>query len=390
MNIDLSNFIQKPCVIAGDDCLLITPNDIMTEWTKDNLNYRSVIVRASDWKPISCGFPKFFNNTEKPALYPNPEEFHDWEINEKLDGSLICISKYKGQLIVRTRGVVDAFIHDSGPELKQLIEDNNLISNNLWVDSEEYTLLFEHLSVINPIIIKHKQPKLVLIGAIINKNYYILPSQLLDIIAVEIGVGRPINYSFKNLSEIVNNCKELKGMEGYVLSYNGSQNRIKLKGDNYLMLHRAKSQISSFDKIVDLFFALGKPEPYQAFYDAVEKHLDHELAEIASENLLEVTVLYQEVTETLKEISDFVLTLDGLSRKDAALKIKDKFESRGLCSFAFNLLNKKEILDKDKIKLLLQFKENNDEADADEYNYKREVEAEYYKPYLNERTDSSD
>ncbi len=356
---DLSQFNQKPCVIAGDDCLLITPKEMGVDWTVDNLCYRSVIVRVSDGLRISCGWNKFFNFSEKPSLYPNPENFNDWKIEEKLDGSLIIISKYKDQIIVRTRGVVDAFQHDSGPELQKILNANNKIIDNKWIQSGVYSLLFEHCSIINPIIVKYQEPKLVLLGVIPHFNQKPMISANVDFIANEIDVERPKKYTFNNIKEIIDNCKELKGMEGYVLQYNSSQNRVKLKGAHYLFLHRAKSSISSFDKVVDLFFEMGKPESYEKFADAVEKGLDHELRMMADENIKDVSRCYAEACRTLQEISDFVLTLDGLPRKDAAMQILARYQEEGLSSFAFNYLNKKPIQDKDVIKLILLLHDKN-------------------------------
>ncbi len=73
---------------------------------------------------------------------------------EKLDGSLLIVSKYNGQYILRTRGTVDASIMANGHELE--IFKNTILSkladnNDTW----DYSVLFEWLSPINKIVLNY-------------------------------------------------------------------------------------------------------------------------------------------------------------------------------------------------------------------------------------------
>jgi hypothetical protein len=63
-------FTFKDCVIAGDDCWLITPNHIGVKWTDENARFRSCIVRKSDNFVVSQGFGKFTNFSEQPDFQP--------------------------------------------------------------------------------------------------------------------------------------------------------------------------------------------------------------------------------------------------------------------------------------------------------------------------------
>lgn len=353
--LDPEYFNLKPCVIAGDECLLIGPKDITVKWTKETLNYRSVIVRKSDGEVLSASWPKFYNYLEQSHLYPNPLDYKDWYINEKIDGSTILVSKCKDQLIVRTRGVVDAFQHDSGPELKELLSENPKIIDNKWVNSEEITLIFEHCSVFNQIVIKHEKPKLVLIGAIWHKDYQIIPNYQLTSIADEIGVEMPKQFQFNSLEEIVENCKVLKGIEGYVMAFNNFANRIKLKGSEYLFLHKAKSEISNFEKVIDLFL-ISNSVTFEQFYSFVESHLDHELAEMAKVDIKEITEINTKVVKLIGEISEVVSHLRSLPRKEAALTIIKLYGADQLTSYAFNLLNGKELESKHRKDLILKLR----------------------------------
>ncbi len=369
--LDPESFNLKPCEIAGEPCVLITPNDIAVKWTKETMCFRSVIVRVSDGKVVSTGWPKFYNYLEQSHLYPDPLDYTDWEIYDKLDGSLIIISSHNWQPIVRTRGVIDAFEHDSGPELKRLIEENPKIIDNYWVKSGEFSLLYEHLSLVNPIVIKHAKPELVLIGAISNRDNHILDGGSLGVIAALIGVRRPDKFKFNSLEDIIKNCEVLKGREGYVLGFAGSQHRIKLKGAHYLFLHRAKSQISSFDKILDLFLS-SNTNDFPSFYSYVETHLDHELAEIAKSDMEEICSLNLLAHRELDKMREKIVELSQKTRKDAAVEIQKLYDEseRGL---AFTMLSGKNIDTKQTKQLILRLKAKHDEITQDKLSHNQQL-----------------
>src|SRR5271166_2497535 len=90
--LDYENFNIKDVLLFGENFLLITPKEIGTSWTVDNLIFRSCLLRKEDYFPISLSWPKFFNFGEKSDLYPDFEKFDDWIIDEKEDGSTILIS----------------------------------------------------------------------------------------------------------------------------------------------------------------------------------------------------------------------------------------------------------------------------------------------------------
>ena len=129
---DPTQFIYRPVTIAGDECVLIIPNHIGVKWTKQNLMFRSSIWKINseaDWTPVSLSFKKFFNWDEQPDLDYTPFSLAangGCQILEKCDGSTLIVSKYKGELIIRTRGTADASFMENGHELET---DRNGIGN---------------------------------------------------------------------------------------------------------------------------------------------------------------------------------------------------------------------------------------------------------------------
>jgi hypothetical protein len=53
---DREDFNFKDCVIARDECWLITPKDMSVKWTDEIARFRSCIVRKSDNFVVSQGF----------------------------------------------------------------------------------------------------------------------------------------------------------------------------------------------------------------------------------------------------------------------------------------------------------------------------------------------
>ena len=116
---DPEQFKFKDCVVGGDDCWLIGPNDIKAKWDETNLWFRSIIVRKSDYHVVNCSFSKFFNFAEKPDLSPFPVD-RPFEAIEKHDGSTLIVGSHNGELIHRTRGTVNAEQLGNGHEISFL------------------------------------------------------------------------------------------------------------------------------------------------------------------------------------------------------------------------------------------------------------------------------
>ena len=119
-NSNPEDFNFKDCVICGDECVLVTPKNPSVKWTQKTKYLRSVIYRKSDHYPVSLGFPKFVNWSENQENFPLPASLEGCEINTKIDGSLLIVSSYEGEQIIRTRGTVSARLLDSGFEIEIL------------------------------------------------------------------------------------------------------------------------------------------------------------------------------------------------------------------------------------------------------------------------------
>lgn len=338
-------FVKKQKEIAGEVCTLIYPSEMGVDWTVSNLNYRSVIVNSHN-KVISAGFPKFFNYCEKSELYPSPESSDDWVIDDKLDGSLLIVSQYKGQLIIRTRGNFDAFQHENGEELKALLHKYIKVTDNFWVKYERYTLLFEWISTSRPIVIKYDKPELVLLGMIRNSDYNLASSKVLDFLSISLKVPRPKKFKFSTIVDIASTLRELKNIEGYVLNYNGNQNRVKLKTVDYLKKHKFRSNCT-FNNIFNLWEANGCPI-IDELSKIIETQFDYECLQMSTQHLEELC-LYITMAHDLFDKITFDIdryNLRNIFKKDAADVINNVFEEKHRGLYFAELNNKKKNLAK--------------------------------------------
>jgi hypothetical protein len=192
-------FNYKEGVIAGDECVLITPKDLGVAWNNVNKHYRSSIVRKSDGHVVSRGFGKFCNVGEAPDFEPwNPE----WEFDarKKIDGSLLIISKYKGELITRTRGTFAAQNLENGNEIEKLIEKYPRVFNNISLDMESVSILCEWTTPSRRIVIRESdEPKLILLGIVSHKDGKLTLQKNLDFLGELWQIDRPERFHYASI-----------------------------------------------------------------------------------------------------------------------------------------------------------------------------------------------
>jgi len=319
--IDFDNFVCRPVEIAGEQCTLVFPQHIGCKWSKQNLHFRSSIWN-SEGELISASFKKFFNWSEQPDLAYTPFSLTangGCQILEKLDGSTLIVSKYKGELIVRTRGTADATILDNGNEIALLMEKYPK-AFQFDEDTANHSRIFEWESIQNRIVIKHAEIDMKLIAMIDHNDYSLFTQFALDLMATEFEVPRPRWFEFKSIKDMQNKVKAFSGLEGVCVYCNKGQDIRKLKGDEYLAKHRLKDQLCNFDRVVEYYFAHNKPE-YQEFYDSVVNDIDWETAEEIRGDISNICDGIKEVKKLAHYMAGFVEPLKTIPRKEAAEKI---------------------------------------------------------------------
>jgi hypothetical protein len=344
---DHDDFNYKDCVVCGDECILITPKDMSVKWNDDNARFRSTLLRKSDNFVISQGFGKFTNFGERPDFQPWDSTWK-FEARHKLDGSLLIVSKYKNELIIRTRGTVDARGMANGHEIDLLIKKYSL--HRLFDtdrETSELSYLFEWTTPSNVIVLReHNEPTLTFLGIVNNETGHYLSQKFVDYYADYLEITRPRKYEYNSVEECILDVDAWRGKEGVVLYSPDGQTLKKIKASEYCELHKIATGIKTVKQVMDVFIASPRFTSYEGFYNYVETALDYEIAEKIKDDIAVVVKAYCSYKDKLERLTDVVNDLSFCdSRKEQALVITARYDDWRK-SFAFLMLDNREIPDK--------------------------------------------
>jgi len=350
LNIDKENFSIKEKIIAGDKCFLINPIG-NPDWTQQNKVLRSVICNENG-EIVSAGFPKFVSLSENPKEFPVPENLDNCSIVTKMDGSLIVVSKYKNELIIRTRNTFDANIHENSHELVILRNYLNPIleaTKNLetWTSS----LLFEWVSPTNKIILDYSEPDFIFIGAVEHEDYSLWKQTTLDCFARDNDLKRPEYFTFGSINELIDNVSKWQDKEGVVLYSNNGQSLHKIKAAAYLLKHRFKSQ-ASLEHTLDLYCKFGYPQ-YSDFRNLLIKEFDYECFLLVEGFILKILEAKRYAGDQIGVFRKYIDQNKELSQKDFAIKVLA--ENKENSSFIFEIKGKNKLSEKNYRKLIEKY-----------------------------------
>lgn len=326
---------------------LVKPKSGFTAWTEDTLCFRSSVwahTMNNEIELISAGFPKFFNLNEKPEINPFPHniDLKDLTLVEKVDGSCLIVSKYRNNLIVRTRGTFDATTLPNGKEINQFIPIFRKYkpSQDTWSES----LLFEWYSPANKIIINYgDSPFISLIGSVRHRDYSLWPQRDLDLLALNLNVRRPRRFTFQSWPHLLDFLENTSNLEGVCAYYNNEQNIRKLKTPHYLKLHAFKGSLS-YNSLMDKWLELKKPERAE-FEEYILKTYDYECLEHAKPIIIELYDKVAKATSLILFITLFVNDNHHLDQKAFAALTGQSFAGLER-QIAFSIRNTNEVTDR--------------------------------------------
>ena len=356
--IDPSSFNVHEHLIGSERVYLITPVHVGCKWTQENSILRSLVIDTQG-NIVSASWKKFVNWGEKPEHFPIPKDITKCELVNKEDGSTLICSMYMGNLIMRTRGTVDASKIDNGheiaffqqkyPQIKTLLEKYD-------DHGESCSIIFEWLTPTNIIVIKHQEPELILTGVIFHKDYSYMTQKDLDLFASKNGFKRPVRYSFDNFADLLEKVPNMKGIEGICVYHDDDQQITKLKCEEYLKIHRFKEH-ANIESVIDLYFGYDQPS-YQEFESKLIEKFDWECFNLVRGFASQVCDGMKEVKKIIAYMNEKVDSLRHLSKKDAALTILQAYGETNRSQFAFSILNGKPLVNDQIKKLLYQVLKN--------------------------------
>jgi hypothetical protein len=268
-------------------------------WDDITLNCRGLVL-DTEGNVIAKPFPKFFNYEEhKPEDIPN-EYF---EVYEKMDGSLGIFFYYEEELSDERRYNI-WFNNNYQTGMERFFDPNNLpnfddpyyeptprikgewhmatrgsfqseqaikgmeIANKYNYDKicvPGYTYLFEIIYPENRIVVDYgKEERLVLLGVMNRRGEEFPYEEMVD-------EGWDIVMKYKTWGEDWETLKKeiSKNNEGYVIRFSGGM-RMKIKGDEYVRLHRILTNFST----KDIWELLRNNEQLEPFLERVPDEFD--------------------------------------------------------------------------------------------------------------------
>ena len=298
-------FNIKDVSIAGEECVLVTPKTLSVEWNNENKMFRSSVWRKSDLHPVSLGFRKFVNLGEQPNFEPWDETNNQFWAITKVDGSCLIVSKYNGELIIRTRGTIDASVLQNGSEISLLKEKYLKVFDNRHLNKENVSFLYEWTTPSNQIVLKESAtPTLKLIGVVYHKDYSYVAQDVLDRLSLELEVPRPniVDMSLKNIRELM---ETEKNIEGVVLYSSNGQTLKKLKTKHYLYLHKIYTGLKTLDQLCGLWKESGYLE-IEGFKRYLSDRFGFELLSVIDELIIQLDNKWSLIKAKLIEIKSFV------------------------------------------------------------------------------------
>lgn len=304
--------------VADEDLVLYNYTDKCTydrHWNDVTRYARGLIFEQKTGKIVAIPFPKFFNVGE--MLETKVENLPDesYVITEKMDGSLGIIYNYKGQWKVATRGSLTS---------EQAIKAQEILKKyDMSEVPEELTLLVEIIYPENKIVVNYgDDEKLVLLSAINRETQTEVAQYTMNLITRDTGMPLVNQYTY-TIDEMLELQKTIpKDEEGFVVRFESGL-RVKIKGHEYLRIHKLLSHMSpiSFwesmqEGKVKVDYLEELPEEYRQEADALTEKLEKKYADMKMEIQMAALDMVREIGFEEEPTPEY--------RKKVGLYIKNK------------------------------------------------------------------
>jgi RNA ligase len=212
------------------------------------------LVLDSEGNVIAKPFRKFFNMEEhKPEEIPN----EPFEVFEKMDGSLGILFNYKGEWILSTKGSFNSDQAIKGMEIAKRYNYDKICIPG-------FVYLFEIIYPENRIVVNYGTDERLVLLSIVNPE-----GKELDYDEIEID-----GWDIVNRYDGIRDYSELKSKisqndEGFVIRFR-SGFRMKIKGDEYVRLHRILTGFSN----ITIWEYLKDKRDFNEFLDRVPDEFD--------------------------------------------------------------------------------------------------------------------
>lgn len=202
------------------------------EWDSFVEAARGIVLDTRTKMVVATPFPKFFNYGERGRFDLPSEPF---EVFEKLDGSLAIVFHDGETWRVATKG---SFISEQAKWATAWLNERGFAGLRSGV-----TYLFEIIYPENQIVVRYDFSGLVMLGAYSATGEEI-ETEDLWVIARMLGTRVATSYHYESIEEIMDAVAKFgSDREGFVVRFESGY-RVKVKGAEYLRVHRLASRIT--------------------------------------------------------------------------------------------------------------------------------------------------
>ena len=229
------------------------------------------------WKVVAHPFNRFYNLGEHQADDINWDTATVWE---KLDGSLMILYYHANRWHVASSGTPDAGgplnrpskLGSDGGTYADLFWQTlgslvgwTFMDRCLWRLPKNVTFMFELCSPENRIVVRHKEPRLILIGCRnIQTGEEKRPGEYIHMFP---GVEHPRVFPVSSVKEAVRAVSDMNGeeQEGFVVC-DSDFHRVKIKAPNYVALHHLANNVLSTRRVFQDIVFKGEVDEVAAIF----------------------------------------------------------------------------------------------------------------------------
>lgn len=309
-------------------------------WNEFYMETRGVVIDMEKLKLVSTPYRKFFNFNEKEMTSPQQiqtlmEKAVAIEVQNKEDGSMVSVSRYKDEFIVATPG---SLASEQAKWAKEFLLKHHMgFLNHIPNDT---TFIFEAIYPDNRIVIDYMgAEQMVMTGARDNKTGHYLSRSFIEDYGIVFGIPVPM-LEDKTLEQLLLESKDktlhpADKKEGWVITVRTENETIlfKVKCEDYCDIHRVMG-VANSPKIVFEHIAKDTYDDFIAKVPDIVKPLVEKVAEVIYSHIQGVKSEVNQVFDSFP--SDILFTRNEIEKnlqlkqfmKEELLPAMDKKLSR--------------------------------------------------------------
>ena len=238
-------------------------------------------------------------------------------IQDKMDGSLISSMLVGDRLWLKSKG---SLFSDQAVAAMAVLNKNYLLHNMVkYLTDDDYTVIMEYCSPDNRIVVSYPEPKLTILGVRINSTGEYFSVNHVQSMCDKFGVrdNCVVSQQPEDINKFVaNDINEMKGIEGFVLLFNSGL-RVKIKTDEYAVLHKIKDSINSQRRLFEACVYDTADDIRASFYD------DETAIALIDEMDAKVRTIYNHMVDVVERFYERNKHLD---KKSFAIKGQQEME----------------------------------------------------------------